>query len=161
VTLAARFSVPTIIFGAIFIPSANRIVDEGPVPGRPNMSYRWARDEAQVSFKVLIDGQWRPPTYGLRGEDAAAFYSPDGEVVARVVEGPRRRLTLVTSIDVLDRARMRHADDEPAAEPALDPIDGPYRPRLCPAPTPESKTTKSKTRSSISNMSASCRTVWR
>ena len=70
VTLATRVSVPTIIFGAIFIPSANRIVDEALVPGRPDLSYRWARDEAEVTFKVLIDNQWRPLTYGrLRGRN--------------------------------------------------------------------------------------------
>ena len=64
-TLAARVAVPTILFGAIFIPSANPIVDEGPVPGRPDMAYRWALDETQVTFKVLINGQWRTLTEGV------------------------------------------------------------------------------------------------
>jgi len=58
-TLAARLSAATILFDAIFVPSANPIVDEGPVPGRPDMTYRWARDEATVTFKVLVDGQQR------------------------------------------------------------------------------------------------------
>jgi hypothetical protein len=37
-TLAGRASVPTILLGAIFVPSANRLVDEGAVPGRPDMT---------------------------------------------------------------------------------------------------------------------------
>jgi hypothetical protein len=141
VTLATRVSVPTILFGAIFIPSANRIVDEGPVPGRPDMTYRWAHDEAQVTFRVLIDGQRRALTYGRRGL-GAVFYSPDGEIVARIVQAPGRRPTLVTSTDVLDRARanLRRAN----GEPTYDPTDDHDEPRICPAPTPEPKTTKSE-----------------
>jgi hypothetical protein len=141
VTLAARVSVPTILFGAIFIPSANRIVDEGPVPGRTEMTYRWAHDETQVTFRVLIDGQWRTLTTGVRGE-GDAFYDNDGEIVARMVRAPGRRATLVTSVDVLDRALadLRRAKGEPAA----DPTDDDHEPRLCPDPTPEPKTTKSK-----------------
>jgi hypothetical protein len=140
-TLAARVSVPTILFGAIFIPSANRIVDEGPVPGRPDMTYRWVRDESRVTFEVLFNGQWRTLTVGRRGL-GDTFYSPDGEIVARMVLTPgRRRPTLVTAVDVLDRALadLRRANGEPAADPTHDD----HEPRLCPDPTPEPKTTKS------------------
>ena len=37
-TLAARFSVPAALFGAIFIPSANPIVEEGRIPERPDVA---------------------------------------------------------------------------------------------------------------------------
>ena len=139
--LATRVSVPTIFFGAIFIPSANPIVDEGPVPGRPDLTYRWAHDEARVTFGALIDGQWRILTVGRAGQ-GAAFYAPDGKIVARMVLAPGRRPTLVTAVDVLDRALADLRDEE--AQPALRPIDPDHQPRLCPAPTPEPKTFKSK-----------------
>jgi hypothetical protein len=139
-TLAARLSAATILFGAIFVPSDNPMVDEGPVPGRPDMTYRWARDETQVTFKVLVDGQWRTLTVGRLGP-ADAFYDRDGDIVARMVLGPGRRPTLVTSVDVLDRAvaDLRRRDGEPAAAPTADDRE----PKLCPDPTEEPKTTKS------------------
>jgi hypothetical protein len=139
-TLAARISAPAILFGAIFIPSANPIVDEGPVPGRPDMAYRWARDETQVTFSALIDGQWRTLTAGAFGP-GDAFYGRDGEIVARMVLAPGRRPTLVTAVDALDRALadLRRAEGEPAASPT----DDDHEPKLCPDPTPEPKTTNS------------------
>ena len=139
-TLAARISAPAILFGAIFIPSADPIVDEGLIPGRPNMTYRWARDETQVTFRVLIDGQWRTLTAGALGQ-GGAFHGRDGEIVARMVLVPGRRPTLVTAVDALDRALadLRRADGEPAASPT----DEDHEPKLCPAPTSEPKTTKS------------------
>jgi hypothetical protein len=138
--LAARLSAATIVFGAIFIPSDNPIVEERPVPGRPDMTYRWARDETRATFKVLIDGQWRTLTVGRLGAHGV-FYDRDGRAVARVVDGPDRRQTLVATVDVLDRALadLRRRDGEPAAAPAVDDRE----PKLCPDPTPEPKTTKS------------------
>ncbi len=138
--LAARLSAATILFGAIFVPSDNGIVEERPVPGRPDMTYRWARDETAVTFKVLIDGQWRTLTVGRLGPDSV-FYDRDGEAVARVVSGPDRRQTLVTVVDALDRAvaDLRRRDGEPAAAPIGDDRE----PKLCPDPTQEPKTTKS------------------
>ncbi len=135
--LAARLSAATILFGAIFLPSDNAIVDEGPVPGRPAMTYRWARDETAVTFKALIDGQWRTLTVGILGPEGV-FYDRDGQAVARVVSGPDQRQTLVTSVDVLDRAvaDLRRRDGEPTADD--------HEPKLCPDPTEEPKTTKSK-----------------
>ncbi len=139
--LAARLSAPTILFGAIFVPSDNGVVVERPVPGRPDMTYRWARDETQVAFKVLVDGQWRTLTVGRLGADGL-FFNRDGQAVARVVNGPDRRQTLVTVTDVLDRAiaDLRRRDGEPVAEPTADDNE----PKLCPAPTEEPKTTKSQ-----------------
>jgi hypothetical protein len=138
--LAARFSAPAALFGAIFIPSANGIIDEGPVPGRPNMTYHWARDRAEVTFKALIDGQWRELTTGVLYTDADAFYDKDGQIVARLVYGAKRS-TLVTNTDVLDNAlaRLRPGDRKPDASAA--PQD--RGPKLCPDPTPESMTTYS------------------
>jgi len=140
--MAARFSAATILFDAIFVPSDNRIVEEGQLPGRPDVAYRWAHDETAtaVTIKVLIDGQWR--TLAVGGEGLNSFvYDRAGHAVARVVSGPDGRQTLVAAVDALDRAvaDLRRKGDEPAATPVADDRE----PRLCPDPTPEPKTTKS------------------
>jgi hypothetical protein len=137
VRLAARFSAPATFFGAIFIPSANGLIDEGPVPGRPNMTYRWARDQAEVTFKALIDGQWRELTTGVLNTHAGAFYDKDGQIVARLVRAAKRS-TLVTNVGVLDNAlaRLSPGDREPEASAA--PQD--REPELCPKPVPEPET---------------------
>jgi hypothetical protein len=43
--LATRFSAATILFDAIFVPRDNRLVEDGYLPGRPDVAYRWAHDE--------------------------------------------------------------------------------------------------------------------
>ena len=93
-----------------------------------------------MTFKVLIDGQWRTLTVGTLGA-GGVFYDRDGQAVARVVSGPDRRQTLVTAVDALDRAvaDLRRRDGEPAAAPTADD----HEPKLCPDPTEEPKTTKS------------------
>jgi hypothetical protein len=140
--LAARVSVPTILFGAIFVPSDNRIVEEGRIPGRPDVAYRWAHDETAtaVTLKVLIDGQWRTLAVGGAPPDSVV-HDRNGQAVARVVGGPDRRQTLVATVDALDRAvaDLRRRDGAPAAAPTVDDRE----PRLCPDPRDEPKTTKS------------------
>ena len=119
-TLAARFSAATILFDAIFVPSDNPIVEEGRIPGRPDIAYRWAHDEGEtaVTLKVLVDGQWRTLAVGGAAPDGLVF-DRDGRAVARVVNGPDRRQTLVATVDALDRAvaDLRRNDGEPAAAP--------------------------------------------
>ncbi len=140
--LAARFSAATILFGAIFVPSDNRIVEEGRIPGRPDIAYRWAHDETAtaVTLEVLIDGQWRTLAVGGAAPDGV-ISDRDGRVVAKVVSGPDRRQTLVATVDALDRAidDLRRKDGEPAAAP----IANDREPRLCPDPTKEPETTDS------------------
>jgi hypothetical protein len=140
--LAARLSAATILFDAIFVSSDNRIVEEGCIPGRPDIAYRWARDETAtaVTFKVLIDGQWRTLAVGGAAPDGV-ISDRDGQAVARVVSGPDRRQTLVATVDALDRAvaDLRRRDGEPAAAPIGDDRE----PRLCPDPTKEPETTDS------------------
>jgi Restriction endonuclease fold toxin 5 len=139
-TLAARMSVPTLLFGAIFVPSANLLVDEGPVPGRPDMAYRWAHDETSVTFSALVDGGWRTLAGGAQIGDA--FLDENGEPVAVAVRGPDNRWTLVASVDVLDRALadLKSGTGEPDAARSSDDDE----PKLCPDPAPEPKTTTSQ-----------------
>ena len=90
------------LFDTIFVPGANRLLETGWVPGRPDIRYRWAHDEATATFTALVDGEWRPLTGGsLHGN---AFLDERGEAVAVSTTGPDGRRTLVTSVDVLDRA---------------------------------------------------------
>lgn len=140
-TLASRVSAATIIFGAIFIPSATPSVDEGPVPGRPNMRYRWAYAGSEVTFDALIDGQWRRLTTGQLRTDSGLFYDNAGGIVARLVYAAKRS-TLVTNTDVLDNAlaRLRSGDRKPDASAA--PQD--REPKLCPDPTLETMTSYSE-----------------
>ena len=104
-TLAARFSAATILFDAIFVPSDNRLVEEGRLPGRPDIAYRWAHDETEtaVTLKVLVDGQWRTLAVGGAAPNGLV-YADDGRAVARVISGPDRRQTLVATVGALDRA---------------------------------------------------------
>jgi hypothetical protein len=138
--LAARVSAATYLLDAIFIPSTNPIVEEGSVPGRPDVAYRWVHDEAQVTFKALIDGQWRIVAAGERAE-GGVYREQDGRIIARIVPGPDGRPTLFTSLRGLNRAIAvwRSANGLPAGSPT----DEDDEPNLCPAPTPEPKTTKS------------------
>jgi hypothetical protein len=140
--LAARLSAATILFDAIFVPSDNRIVEEGRLPGRPDVAYRWAHDESAtaVTLKVLIDGQWRTLAVGGAPPDGL-ICDRNGRAVARVVSGPDRRQTLVATIDALDRAvaDLRRRDGDPAAAPIVDDRE----PKLCPDPRKEPETTKS------------------
>ncbi len=142
-TLAARFSAATILFGAIFVPSDNRIVEEGRIPGRPDVAYRWAHDETAtaVTLKVLVDGEWRTLAVGGAGPDGLV-YDRNSRAVAKVVSGPDRRQTLVATVDALDRAvaDLRGKDGEPVAAPTTDDRE----PNLCPDPRKESETNNSE-----------------
>jgi len=139
-TLAARFSAATILFDAIFVPSDNRLVEEGRIPGRPDIAYRWAHDETAtaVTLNVLVDGQWRTLAVGGAAPNGLVF-DRDGRAVARVVSGPDGRETLVATVDALDRAivDLRRGDGEPVAAPVTDD----HEPRLCPVPREEPETT--------------------
>jgi hypothetical protein len=140
--LAARFSAATILFDAIFVPSDNHAVKEGTLPGRPDIAYHWARDEGEraVTLNVLIDGQLRLLAIGGAAPNGLVF-ARDGRAVARVVNGPDQRQTLVAIGSALDHAvaDLRREDGEPVAAPVANDDE----PRLCPDPTPEPKTTKS------------------
>ena len=86
-TLALRVAGPTAIFGTLFAPGANAVAQNGLVPGRSDLAYSWAHEETQVTFRVLIDGQWRTLTQGTRGADNLVR-DAHGTAMARVVSGP-------------------------------------------------------------------------
>jgi hypothetical protein len=137
--LAARLSAATILFDAIFVPNDNHTVEEGALPGHPDIAYHWARDEGEraVTLSVLIDGQWRILAVGGAAPNGLV-YDREGTAVARVVSGPDRRQTLVATVGALDRAivDLRRRDGEPVAAPVADD----HEPKLCPNPMEEPAT---------------------
>jgi hypothetical protein len=140
--LAERFFAPAILFGAIFVPSANPSVEDGPVPGRPDIAFHWDHGEGEtaITFTALVDGQRPTVAVGGAPPDGLVF-DRDDRVVARVVNGPDGRQTLVATVDALDRAvaDLRRNEGEPADAPVPDD----HEPRLCPEPTNEPRTTNS------------------
>lgn len=140
-TLALRVAGPTAIFGTLFAPGANSVAENGLVPGRSDLAYSWAHDATQVTFRVLIDGQWRTLTQGARGADNLVR-DANGAAIARVVSGPDKREALVADLGALDAGaeRMRVA----AGAPSVAELDDTREPKLCPEPTPEPKTTTSE-----------------
>ena len=104
------------------------------------MAYRWAHDETSVTFSTLVDGELRPLTGGALSGNA--YLDEKGEPVAVSAPGPDGRETLVTSVEVLDRALadLKSRTSEPDAVRSGDGDE----PKLCPNPTPEPKTTRSE-----------------
>jgi hypothetical protein len=152
-TLAARVSAASIIFGAIFIPSATPSVDEGPVPGRPNMRYRWAHAGSEVTFDALVDGQWRRLTTGQLRTDTGLFYDNAGEIVARLVHASDsdRRWSPMSTSSIM---RLRPCSRATASRTPTQPQKIASR-NSAPTQHPSRKPrTKVQTRSSIRNASA-------
>jgi hypothetical protein len=140
--LVARLSAATILFDAIFVPSDSHAVEDGTLPGHSDIAYHWARGEGEraVTLSVLIDGQRRLLAVGGAAPNGLVF-ALDGRAVARVVDGPGQRQTLVAIGSALDRAvaDLRRENGEPAPAP----VANDHEPRLCPDPMQEPKTTKS------------------
>jgi hypothetical protein len=137
-TLAARLSAATILFDAIFVPSDNGLVEEGRIPGRPDVAYRWAHDETEtaVTLKVLIEGEWRTLAVGKPGPNGLV-YDRNGRAVVRVVDAPGRRPSLVATVEALDRAVADLSGEDGA------PTNDDRGPKLCPRPKKEAKTNNS------------------
>jgi hypothetical protein len=140
--LAARLSAATILFDAIFVPSDSHAVEEGTLPGHSDIAYHWTHSEGEraVTLSVLIDGQRRILAVGGAALNGLVF-ARDGRAVARVVNGPDQRQTLVATASALDRAvaDLRREYGEPVAAPVANDNE----PKLCPEPTKEPATTKS------------------
>jgi len=122
------------------VPSANDLVERGAVPGRPDMTFRWAHDETEVTFQTLVDGE--PRTFVTGEQRGDLFYDADGEAIARIVRDESGRRTLVTTLDALDAAEARFRARDGATVP--DAASDDFAPKLCPDPSPEPKTTKSE-----------------
>jgi hypothetical protein len=133
VRLAARSSVPAILFDTLFVPSAGKSgVTEGDVPGRPNLQYLWDKPTGQVLFRVFIDGHWVTLTGGY--DNLNQFYrGADGKVIARAAGD-----ALIVDLGALDRARERLADGRGGDPPKDNSSDERGGPKLCPEPSKES-----------------------
>ncbi len=133
IRLAARSSVPAILFDTLFIPSAGKSgVTEGNVPGRTDLQYRWDKPAGQVVFRVFIDGHWVTLTGGR--DNLNQFYrDADGNVIARAAGD-----ALVVDLGALDRARERLAEGGGGQPPQNASSNERGGPKLCPESSDES-----------------------
>jgi hypothetical protein len=131
--LAARFGAPTILFGALFVPSDNRThVHEGLAPGRNDLSFSWDALEGTVRYHAFIDGHWVTLSQA-RNYGGPLYLDAHGNVLARAVGD-----SLVVDVDALDRARERLADNSGGQPPREASSDERGGPKLCPEPSRES-----------------------
>ncbi|MGD0565433.1 MAG: Tox-REase-5 domain-containing protein [Roseiarcus sp.] len=136
IRLAARSSVPSIVFDTLFVPSAGKSgVTEGDVPGRTGLQYSWDKPAGQVLSRVFIDGHWVTLTGGR--DNLNQFYrDADGNVIARAAGD-----ALVVDLGSLDRARERLAEGS-GGQPPSDPSS--REPKLCPDKSREDITGRSE-----------------
>ena len=125
IRLAARSSIPSLLFDTLFVPSAGKSgVTEGNVPGQSDLQYDWDKPAGQVLFRVFIDGHWVTLTGGR--DNLNQFYrDADGNVIA-----PAAGDALVVDMGALDRAR---ANDHRGidANGVTRAIDGDYQDDKC------------------------------
>ncbi len=77
-------------------------VKQGPVPGRPDMSYSWAQDETSATFSVQSNGQTQ--SFRAQQDGAGDFVDAQGNIVATVETGPDGQRTLSVDPDAVDAA---------------------------------------------------------
>jgi len=105
------------VFRTIFVPSSNRIRDEGDIKGLPGGHYSWNRDETEIHIDYqTADGGQRRFTAQLKEK---RFLGPQGQVVGVVLPDGH------AAIDA-DALPGRPANDN--------------EPKLCPRPQPDKRT---------------------
>ena len=104
------------VFRTIFVPSSNRIRDEGDIAGVPGGHYSWNRDERLLHFTYdRADGSRRIYTAELRDD---VFQDARGRAVGRLLPG---------GVAAIDQAAIfpEATNDN---EPRLCPVPGPDKP---------------------------------
>ncbi len=112
---AATIASVVVAAGVLLVP-LNSSVEQGTVPGRPDIEYRWAHDETTVTYRVQIDGQWLTlPAF--QDASGSLFRDARGNVLAAIVYGTDSRITLATDIAALDRAAAAQRNELVNAAP--------------------------------------------
>jgi hypothetical protein len=77
-------------------------IQQGSVPDRPDMTYRWAQDETSATFSVQSGGQTQ--SFRAQQNSAGDFVDAQGNVVATVDTGADGQRSLVVDPDAVDAA---------------------------------------------------------
>lgn len=124
--LAAGMAAPTAFLGVLFLPTNSSLVNEGTLPGRPDLSYRYDQDTGVLDIYRQDDPGRQLLASGHIGVDGL-FHDADDDVIGR-----RLGNTVLVNADALPAPVGRTG-----AEARTEVESAPDRPRLCPDPTDE------------------------
>ena len=79
---AAGMAGPTAFFGVLFLPANRGLVAEGPLPGRPDLGYRYDRDTGVLDIYRQSEAG-RPLLVSAHIGTDGRFYDADGRVIGR------------------------------------------------------------------------------
>lgn len=125
---AARFSVPTAVLGALFIPTSNSGgVTEGTLPDAPDIAFESDGPAGLLTLSTEADGQ--DATVEARNQGGVFVDVRSGQEIGRDLGG-ELFLELDAVMDVLQDAHEAQEDEGTKPKAAIDDDE----PRLCPAP---------------------------
>ena len=128
-SFAARFSVPTAVLGALFIPTPNSGgVTEGTLPDAPDIAFHMDGPAGLLTLRTAADGD--PEVAVVARNQGEVFVDTrSGRQIGRNLGG-QMYLALDAVRDVLEDAGSAHEDE--GTKPKPFPTDD--EPQLCPAP---------------------------
>ena len=128
----SRFSIPTAVLGALFIPTTNNGgVTSGTLPGAPDISFEKDDPAGRLRLSMTVaDGSIINVESQLR--DGRYVDIASGEPIGRDLDG-QLYLDLDSVRKIMEKTQAQTALGDPEEKPKA----GTDEPRLCPAPTPD------------------------
>jgi hypothetical protein len=125
--LTADLAAPIAFLGVLFLPTNSSLFNEGTLPGRPDLSYRYDRDAGVLNIYSQGDAGQQLVASGRIGADGL-FHDATGDVIGRglgsaVLVDPKALPAPVGRTGAAAQTDAQTAQDQP---------------QLCPDPTPES-----------------------
>ncbi len=128
---ASRFSVPTAVLGALFIPTPNSGgVTEGTLPEAPDVAFKNDAPAGVLTLTTVASGQEVAVT--ARNQRGVFVDTRSGQEIGRNLGG-HLFLALDAVMDVLEDAHAAQEDEGAKPKATIDEDE----PRLCPAPQPD------------------------
>lgn len=131
--IGAKFAEPTAFFGTLFIPThdGSSNVQQGMLPGRPDVSYEYDRDTDTLR---LAESQYDVPLYSGQPGNDGVFRDQDGKAFGRLVDGSivldADEAPIYASIGAAGAQSRAQAQARALAD---------TNPKLCPDPSPDRK----------------------